>query len=46
MSIEHPTCAHCGEPLDKIVEKGVEKHSPCTKAGCPGKQLNRGGAEG
>jgi hypothetical protein len=43
MSIEHPTCPYCGEPLDKIIEKGLEKHSPCAKLDCSGQQLNREG---
>ena len=38
MSVEHPTCPHCEEPLDKTVENGVAGLRPCTNSKCPGKE--------
>ena len=39
MSVEHPTCPHCGHPLDRMVDNGVgfAELRPCTNPKCPGK---------
>jgi hypothetical protein len=38
MSVEHPICPHCEEPLDRMVEGGVAGLRPCTNSKCPGKR--------
>lgn len=38
MSVEHPICPHCEEPLDRMVEDGVAGLWPCTNSKCPGKR--------
>ena len=38
MSVEHPICPRCEEPLERIVEDGVAGLQPCTNSKCPGKR--------
>ena len=40
MSIEHPTCPYCDEPLERTVENGIAGTKPCTNSKCPGKESN------
>ena len=38
MSVEHPICPYCEEPLDRMIENGVAGLRPCTNSKCPGKE--------
>ena len=38
MSVEHPTCPHCEEPLNRVIDNGVAGFGPCPNPQRPGKQ--------
>ena len=38
MSVEHPICPYCEEPLDRMVENGVAGLRACSNSKCPGKR--------
>ena len=40
MSVEHPTCPHCEQPLKRMVDNGFGSAElrPCTNPRCPGKR--------
>jgi hypothetical protein len=40
MSVEHPTCPYCDEPLERAVESDFAGLKPCTNSKCPGKESN------
>jgi len=39
MSVEHPTCPYCDEPLERTVENGIAGTKPCTNSNVLGKSL-------
>jgi hypothetical protein len=36
--MDHPTCPHCGQPLDIVIENEVARPNDCTNPDCPGNQ--------